>query len=171
MPKMMKNFEGFNMNDVMTQGKVGRGYSIAMLDRNSNSYESDRAGINKYDVVLAYGGRGICTMSTGCVGIKSAGMWQNNAIKFMKRVIHLMDDIDKVSHNLMCYSANLTMDKPKGGFEEEFEQTLDKYNMLKDWLEEMVDKMTDTSYNPTGTKSTLAHWLHVEFSEYLDYED
>ncbi|MCD7948283.1 MAG: hypothetical protein LUG13_08350 [Oscillospiraceae bacterium] len=54
----------------------------------------------------------------------------------MTREKILRDRLEMASHNLLCYSENLLMDKPKAGYEAEHKAAAEEVEMLQVWLKE-----------------------------------
>lgn len=124
---------------------VGKGYAVEI-----------RENCKEYDIAFVYGGALVCNMSTK-IGTKSAQYWFNHYCSIMKRIMYLFNQIDMTDHNILCYSKNLAMTKPKDGFEDKFQEENDKRNMLTEWVNEYIDKIG-------GDKAdTLRH----EFREYF----
>lgn len=115
--------------------RLSRGYMVQTVE--------NREGILKYDIELAYGGRVICKLSTECIGEQSAEYWHDYEVKVMKRFMYLIEGIDKANNNLMIYSKNLLMNEPKPEFEERWNETQDRLDMLHEWLQDMTDGFND----------------------------
>lgn len=112
--------------------EVGRGYFVkAYSSKETNKLSS----INHYDVELEYKGRKVMTMSSGCIGEKSAKYHFDDAVVLMRRIMILLDDYDMACHNKMCYSKNLAMEEPKEGYEEQWKKEDIRIKTVEDWLD------------------------------------
>lgn len=109
----------------MYHERVGKGYLVQCWQNTDK---------RTYDIELAYGGRHIVKLNTGCIGNKSANHHYKDAIKFMKKLIFLLDGYAMACHNKLCYSDTYLMDKPKAGYEESWEWENDRINMLIEWI-------------------------------------
>lgn len=116
--------------------RVGKGYMVQVWDAEN---PKDMGAIKQFDVELAYGGRQIIKMGTNCYGEKSAEYWYKQAIKYMRRLMFLLDGHNMATHNRLCYSTNILGDIPKDGYTEQWEEENAKVNMLEDWIREHLD--------------------------------
>jgi len=73
----------------------------------------------------------------------------------MTREQILRNQLDMASHNLSCYSANLLMDTPKPGYEEQHKEAAAEVEMLKIWLKEFHRSNTDSTREFIGTISEM----------------
>ena len=121
--------------------RIGRGYLVQVWDA-----KNPKQGLSKqYDVELAYGGRYICTLSTNAIGDKSANYWYMYHVRTMKRLMFLLDGMDMAIHNAMCYGKDLG-GEPKEGYEEKWQEEVDKENMLGEWIDELLKGMGEKKY-------------------------
>lgn len=81
------------MNTEDMRIRVGKGYAVEIRDNR------EELGFEYYDVTFVYGGRWICNITTGCIGMKSAKYWMDHYGRVMKRVLYLCNEIDKHSEN------------------------------------------------------------------------
>ena len=111
----------------MTETRIGR-FTIAV--------EVADAKAGRFDVVLHEDGT-IIKKSLGCIGEQSAEYWKEYWIKKAERLEVLHKRLDQVNHNLMCYSANLLMNSPKEGYEEQWAITDKEQKIIAGWLDEL----------------------------------
>ena len=130
----------------MYHERVGRGYLIGVYEVKDDDTNKLLYGLgNKHDIVLSYGGRQICNMSTGCYGEKAVEYWYRYHIKIMHRIMFLLDSKDKAYTNLLTYSSSYMMDKPRDGYTDEWNATKDKITMIDEWLNDILSGIGEAS--------------------------
>ena len=122
------------MMEIIKEKKLTRGYKVVLLHSHKKEHVGD---FDKYDIdVRNSTDRTIVTTSTGCLGLKSGEYWFNSAVKYMQRLLLLVEAREMAYHNQLCYSKTYMIDIPKEEYEDEWNNEKEKANMIEKWLVE-----------------------------------
>ena len=79
-------------------------------------------------------------------------MKDNYDVKSVSKINLLIEMQDQISHDLLTYSKNYLMSKPKEGYENKWETTYQKYIVIQEMLKEERTKFIENKKHERGDR-------------------
>lgn len=100
---------------------------VTIVGKKSGSMEDvpHKVSIEKNDIKMVYN----LLIDSHKINV----LWKENNSQSIKKHF-LYDKYEMISHNLLCYSLDYTMSKPKPGYEDEWAITLSEYEFIREIL-------------------------------------